>query len=132
MKYFTLNELIRSTTARSRAIPNIPPPHVIERLEALVDEVLDPIREAWGHPLRVNSGYRSEPLNRAVGGKPASQHLTGDAADITAGSRDANRRLFEMIRGSRIPFDQLIDESAYRWIHVSRSTRPRRQALHLK
>lgn len=126
MKYFTIEELTRSTTARLRNIDNTPSQQVIENLTALVDNVLDPLREAWGKPIRVNSGYRCQALNKAVGGVPASQHMRGEAADITAGSRDANRQLYSLLRGLNLPVDQAINEHDFQWIHVSYGPRYRR------
>ncbi len=119
MKWFTIDELCESSTARRLHIDNRPSVSVKAALRALVEHLLDPLREAWGHPLRVNSGYRCEALNRAVGGVSNSQHLLGEAADITAGSRDANRRLLAMINKLGLPYDQLIDECNGRWLHVS-------------
>lgn len=97
-----------------------------------MDYCLDPIRELWGKPIGVNSGYRSPELNRAVGGKTTSQHQRGEAADITTGSVEGNRKLFELIQASGIEFDQLIDENGYKWLHVSYVSRGnRKQVLHL-
>lgn len=98
-----------------------------------MDECLDPVRELWGKPIGVNSGYRSPALNAAVGGAAASQHMKGEAADITTGSVADNLRLFERIAASAIPFDQLIDENRGRWIHISYRAdgKNRRQVLHL-
>lgn len=73
--------------------------------------------ERYGKPIRVNSGYRSPILNKAVGGKPTSQHLRGEAADITGGTVEENRKLLALL--SDMEFDQLIDESNLTWIHVS-------------
>ena len=95
--YFTLSELLRSDTAAARSIDNAPSHDVIRRLNALMDECLDPVRELWGKPIGVNSGYRSPALNAAVGGAAASQHMKGEAADITTGSVADNLRLFERI-----------------------------------
>ena len=119
MKYFTIRELTRSNTARRLGINNTPPPSAVTALHALVDDVLDPLREAWGGPIRVNSGYRCPELNQAVGGTPGSQHQRGEAADITVGSRSGNRRLLALIRRLDLPVDQCIDEKDCRWIHVS-------------
>ena len=110
MKYFTINELTRSTPARLNGIDNTPSQQVINYLTALVDNVLDPLREAWGKPIHVNSGYRCQALNKAVGGVPASQHMRGEAADITAGSREANRQLYSLMRQLKLPVDQAINE----------------------
>ena len=127
MKYFTIKELTRSATARCLGIDNTPPPSAVKALHELVDHVLDPLREAWGGPIRVNSGYRCPELNEAVGGTPGSQHLRGEAADITVGSRSANRRLLALIKRLDLPVDQCIDEKGCRWIHVShRAGRNRR------
>ena len=119
MKYFTIKELTRSATARCLGIDNTPPASVVKALHELVDHVLDPLREAWGGPIRVNSGYRCPELNQAVGGTPGSQHQRGEAADITVGSRSGNRRLLELIKRLNLPVDQCIDEKGCRWIHVS-------------
>ena len=98
MKHFTIHELTRSATADRKGIDNTPSKQVIENLTALVDNVLDPLREAWGKPIHVNSGFRSPELNRAVGGVPGSQHMKGEAADITAGSQALNRKLYILLK----------------------------------
>jgi hypothetical protein len=131
-KYFTVEELCRSEVATSRKIDNTPPSEATGALTALIENLLDPVRERWGGPITVNSGYRCLELNRAVGGAPTSGHLRGEAADITVGSPAENRRLFELIVDSGLPFDQLIDERDYRWLHISyRADKNRRQILHL-
>ena len=130
MKYFTIKELTRSATARCLGIDNTPPASAVKALHELVDHVLDPLREAWGGPIRVNSGYRCPELNEAVGGTPGSQHLRGEASDITVGSRSANRRLLALIKRLDLPVDQCIDEKGCRWIHVShRKGRNRRMYM---
>ena len=68
MKYFSLDELTRSETALCKGLENVPSVEAVRNLELLVKCVLDPIREAWGAPIIVNSGYRCEELNKAVGG----------------------------------------------------------------
>lgn len=118
MKYFTIEELCRSAQADKSGINNSPSQEVQERLETLVDCVLDPLREAWGKPIIVNSGYRCSMLNTIVGGARNSQHLRGEAADITTGTREGNRWIFDYIKNN-LPYDQLIDEYDYRWVHVS-------------
>ena len=141
MKYFTVEELCRSATAAARRIDNRPPNEAADRLQTLIEELLDPIRAAWGGPIAVNSGYRSPALNRAVGGVSTSQHLKGEAADITVGSTADNKRLFDKIvamqAAGRITFDQLIWEKGSAtgpdWIHISyRAGANRNQILHLK
>lgn len=131
MKYFTIDELCRSDTAVRLGLANRPTAEAERKLTALVDHVLDPLRAAWGGPITVTSGYRCAALNNAVGGVANSQHLLGEAADITVGSRNDNRRLFALAQSLGLPFDQLIDEKGMKWIHVSYSPRHRRQVLKL-
>lgn len=85
----------------------------------------------YGKPIYVNSGYRSEALNKAVGGSSTSQHRLGMAADIDTHTREGNIELFNLI-AKNLSFDQLIDEKDYSWIHVSFDPkRLRNQILHL-
>ena len=135
MKYFTIQELTISNTAQRKCIDNTPDQKAAAALTALVANVLDPLREAWGRPIVVNSGYRCPKLNRAVGGVARSQHIKGEAADIRTLSnrRWENEQLFKFIVQLKLPFDQLIDEHGYSWIHVSYSeSKNRRQVLHVK
>lgn len=131
MKYFTIKELCKSSTAIQKGIDNTPNSEIVSNLEQLVDKVLDPLREEFGEPIIVNSGYRSPALNKAVKGAANSQHVSGQAADITAGSKFGNKRLFILAQKLNLPFDQLIDEKNYSWIHISHSPRNRKQVLHL-
>lgn len=130
MKHFTIDELCRSDTARSRGIDNTPTEEVRKNLTALVGNVLDPLREWYGKPIYVNSGYRCPALNKAVGGVANSQHLTGQAADIDVNDRAENRKLMKHIEDS-LDFDQLIWENGGAWVHVSYRAdgRNRRQVL---
>lgn len=129
MKYFTIKELIKSTTATAKKIDNTPTKEVEDNLTKLVDKILDPLREAYGKPIKVNSGYRCPRLNRAVGGSATSQHVLGQAADITGGSKSENKILFDLIKSLKLPFDQLIWENGGVWVHVSFGPRNRRQVL---
>lgn len=119
MKYFSVPELTDSDTARRRKIDNTAPTHAVENLTTLVQYVLDPLREAWGKPLTVNSGYRCPKLNQAVGGVATSYHLKGMAADISAGSTVDNRRLFQLVLDLGLPYTELIGEHGFKWLHVA-------------
>lgn len=127
MKHFTIEELTRSATAEARGIDNTPPPTAVAALNALVDKVLDPLREAWGAPIKITSGYRSSELNRAVGGVAHSQHTLGEAADINLGSAKQNAQLWALLRTLDLPIDQAINEHDFQWIHVSCGPRNRRR-----
>lgn len=131
MKYFSIKELTKSSKADQLNIENIPTKEAEENLIKLVENILDPLREAWGRPIRVNSGYRGSELNKAVGGSKTSQHCTGQAADISVGNPSENKKLFNLIQELNLPYDQLIDEYNYSWVHVSYGPRNRRQILHI-
>jgi hypothetical protein len=132
MKYFTIKEMCFSQVAQAKNINNNPTKEIEESLTCLINELLDPVREKYGKPITVNSGYRSKELNKAVGGAATSQHLKGEAADITVGSKTENKKLFLLIKDSGLVFDQLIDEKDYSWVHVSYSKgKNRKQVLHL-
>lgn len=131
MKYFTIEELVASSVAKQKNIDNTPSQEIIENLTKLVEAVLDPLREWYGQPIFVNSGYRCEELNKAVGGASTSQHTKGMAADISVRSKDGNKKLFDYIKDN-LPFDQLIGESDFSWVHVSfKENNNRKQVLHL-
>ena len=119
MRYFTIEELEHSDTATKYKIDNTSNGETRTNLIKLIELLLDPIRTKWGKPIKVNSGYRCSKLNRMVGGVSTSQHVLGEAADITVGSSEENRKLFEMIISMNILFDQLILEDGGKWIHIS-------------
>lgn len=137
-KNFSYDELIASSTAKRLGIDNTPTPEEKEKLRQLAEEVLQPIRDAWKGVIVVNSGYRCEALNKAVGGVSNSQHRLGEAADIKVGGKERNRKLFnfiyKLISQGKIKVGQLIDEYNYQWIHVSlpRMNKPNNQILHIK
>ena len=136
MKYCSIDELCRSITARNKHIDNTPSPEIRAKLETLIDELLDPIREYWGQAITVTSGYRCPELNAALGDVATSQHRTGEAVNLSAGDPGKNKMLFDKIvewqKAGKIEFDQLIDESHYKWVHVSYCKgNNRNQVLHL-
>lgn len=123
---FTLEELTASTTAANRGIDNTPTEQARKQLERLAKEVLQPIRDAYGHSIVVNSGYRSPKVNAAVGGSKTSQHMKGEAADIRC-TATSKAELFNLIRkmmnDGTITVGQLIWEYGTKkepqWVHVS-------------
>ena len=104
MKFFTIEELTKSTTAQQKGIKNVPSKEEEQNLIALIENVLDPLREAYGKPIIVTSGYRCPALNRAVGGASTSQHMTGQAADIRTvlDTKSENKKLFDLAQKSSI------------------------------
>lgn len=137
MKYFTIKELTRSETARVLKIKNEPTKEQEANLVDLVDNVLDPLRKAYGKPVIVNSGFRSLKLNDVLNGSKTSQHMEGKAADITVGTLKDNKVLYDLIISLNLPFDQLIWEKGNdvgpAWVHVSYDKkRMRKETLRLK
>lgn len=128
MKYFTINELTKTSTG----ISNIPNAEHIANLIYLVENLLDKAREQLGMPITVTSGYRSEAVNKAVGGVATSQHTKGEAVDMIC--KD-NARLFNVFK--TMNFDQLIWEKGNSiqpaWVHVSlkRNGTNRKQVIRL-
>lgn len=122
---FTVDELCRSKTAQRRGIDNTPTPSIRVNLEKLIANVLQPLRDKYGKPIIVDSGYRCPKLNQAVGGAKTSQHLYGQAADIHSVSDSVkdNKELFDlakqMIENKEIIVGQLINEYNYNWVHIS-------------
>lgn len=138
-EHFTLEELTYSRKASVLGLENIPTKQHAANLKALCTHVLEQIRQKWGGPVVVTSGYRSEALNAVTdGASKTSQHKKGEAADIRP-LDGRNKEFFEMIKNSpEIPFDQLINEYPDKngvpsWIHVSYTTsrKNRRQVLTL-
>lgn len=127
MKYFKLRELY----VTRQPYNNTPPVGVIDKLRAVVDKVLAPLREAIGTPITITSGYRSPEVNRAIGGSKTSQHMLGEAVDFVCKDMAL---AFDYIQ-EHLPYDQLIWEfgtdAQPDWIHVSYRAdgRNRRQAL---
>ena len=126
MKHFTFSEFERSETASRLKIDNRMPELAEAHVVELVDILLDPLREAWGGPLAVTSGYRCPELNRAVGGSETSAHLAGWAADLVPASDDPRGVqglvdfAVEWLTATGLPFDQCISEKSggSRWLHI--------------
>lgn len=126
-KNFSLEELTFSITANNHGINNTPSPEAKACLKRLAVEVLQPIREAWGQPIVVTSGYRCTKLNAIVGGVKNSQHILGQAADIQALNPKDNGKLHacikNLIQSGRIKVGQCIWEygtkTCPKWVHVS-------------
>jgi hypothetical protein len=137
MKYFNLNEFTRSNKASELKISNLPSSEHKANIELLTDNVLDKLREWYGKPINITSGYRSYDLNKAIpGSSKTSQHSKGEAADIVASIPRDNVKLFNYIKDN-LQFDQLIWEkgtdSNPAWIHVSFSkSKSRKEILKTK
>ena len=120
--HFTIEELCASDTAKAKGISNKPNMQQMINLVYLAAYVLEPLRVAMDESIKISSGFRSEALNKAVGGAFNSQHKKGQAADLCIdGNIEKGKRWFEYIK-KHLPFDQLIwehDKKGTYWVHVS-------------
>ena len=121
--HFRLSEFTRSATAHARGIDNTPTEEIVSNLRHLCENVLEPLRQHFGQPVVISSGYRCPTLNRAVGGAKTSQHMTGEAADIRVPDSATGMKWFTWMM-EHLKYDQLIKERATMssrsfWIHVS-------------
>lgn len=122
---FTLAECIKSQTAERLGIDNTPDEATIDRMAAVADAILEPVRAKFGGPVIVSSFYRCKPLNRAIGSKDSSQHVLGEAVDFEVPGIP-NPEVAEWVRDN-LTYDQLILEfhkpgiPDSGWVHVSYS-----------
>jgi zinc D-Ala-D-Ala carboxypeptidase len=123
-KYFSFTEMI--STVSTAQENNLPDWDDINRLLDLCRWILDPVREMYGKPIVVSSGFRSPFLNRLVGGVSTSRHLQGLAADLRC---DDPKALFDLIAESDLPFDQLIYYQKRKFVHVSYSPTYRHEII---
>lgn len=120
---FTLHEMTKSEAAIRLGMDNTPTEAVTGSLRALCEQVLQPVRDHYGKGVKVNSGYRSPEVNKAVGGSPTSDHCRGQAADIEIPGV-SNAELAQWIEAN-LPYTQLILEFYTQgipdsgWVHVS-------------
>lgn len=145
-EHFKLSEMLASETAEQRHIPNTPRKDHIMAMQNLAVRCLEPTRQHFGLPIQITSGFRSPDLNKAVKGVANSQHLEGEAADITIPrrywpfcytSQEQIARLLYTWMKDNIDLDQLILEHSgpIWWVHVScriNFRRNRHQAFQLK
>ena len=123
-KNLTLAEVTKSTTAKRLGIDNTPDEWTTENLRQVAINIFQPLREAFGCPIYVSSGYRSAELNTAIGGSTRSQHVEGRALDLDADVYGgcSNAQIFNWIKDN-LEFDQLIwefgDQDNPDWVHVS-------------
>ena len=128
---FALKEFTESVTAIRNSVDNSPTPEHIRNIQLLVKFVLQPLREALNKPIKVTSGYRSESLNKLIGGSKRSQHCKGQASDIqfkVDGVMD-NKIIWNKVIELGLPFDQMINEFEYTWIHISYNEEYNRKSL---
>ena len=134
-EHLSLSEVTRSESAKRNQISNMPTGEHIANFMILAEKVFEPIREHFGVPIHISSGYRSKELNAKIGGSATSQHCKGQAIDIDMdGSTNGvtNADVFNYIKDN-LPFDQLIwefgNDNNPDWVHVSYNVKQRGEVL---
>ena len=117
-KHISIEEATLSPTALRLGIDNTPNEDVLVNMKLVAERCFEPIREWYGKPIKVNSFYRCEALNKAVKGSLTSQHVEGKAIDISTGTKAGNKLIYDWAKENLI-FDQLINEYDYAWVHIS-------------
>ena len=124
MKFFSIEELTQSATAKRLGIDNTPSDNIKKNLTLFIEKVLDPIREDWGGPITVSSGYRCPELNAKVGGAKTSGHQYGYCVDLQVKGgmkkiRELANFIFEWMKDHKMKFDELLFEHSggVTWLH---------------
>jgi len=117
-KHISLEEATLSPTGLRLGIDNTPNEEILVNMKLVAERCFEPIRSWYNQPIKVNSFYRCEALNKAVKGSATSQHVQGKAIDISTGTKTGNKLIYEWAKNNLI-FDQLINEYDYAWVHIS-------------
>jgi zinc D-Ala-D-Ala carboxypeptidase len=117
-EYISYEEAIKSQTATRKGIVNIPNDEQLQCMKIVAETCFEPLRTWYNKPLIVSSFFRSEELNKAIGGVKTSQHCEGKAIDIDTGSKEENIKIFEWAKVN-LKYDQLINEYNFSWVHIS-------------
>ena len=117
-KHISFEEATLSPTGLRLGIDNTPNEEILANMKLVAERCFEPIRNWYGKPIKVNSFYRCDALNKAVKGSATSQHVDGKAMDISTGTKAGNKLIYEWAKNNLI-FDQLINEYDYAWVHIS-------------
>ena len=122
-KHITYKEATRSATALRLGIENVPNQYELQNMEMVAKHVFEPLREAVDAPIKINSFFRCEELNKAIGGSTKSQHCQGRAIDIDDVYGNVSNAFMYYYIKDNLDFDQLIWEFGTDhnpdWVHVS-------------
>lgn len=129
-------EATHSPTAKRMGIENVPSDDELENMRLVAEKCFEPLREWYGKPIKINSFFRNYALNTAVSGSPTSDHMKGRSIDMSAGTREENKKLFDWAKDNLI-FDQLIyeygDDTGPDWVHISyKGEGNRKQVLRIR
>ena len=117
-KHISYDEATVSPTGLRMGIKNIPTEEHVKAMKLVAEKCFEPLREWYNKPIRINSFYRCPELNKAVKGSPTSDHMNGCSIDLSGGSKEENKKLFEWAKDNLV-YDQIINEYQYSWVHIS-------------
>ncbi len=122
-EHISFKEAMHSATAKRKGINNMPDPDAVAAMQKLAENVFEPLRSFVGGPIKINSMYRSEELNKAIGGSKTSQHCKGQAIDIDDVYGHATNAVMYKYIVENLDYDQIIwefgDDDNPDWVHVS-------------
>ena len=117
-KHITYNEATLSPTALRLGINNKPTEQELKNMQLVADKCFEPLRKWYGKPIKINSFFRCKALNDAVGSKDTSYHRLGMAIDMSAGSKEENKKLHDWC-AKNLKFTELINEYNFAWVHIA-------------
>ena len=121
-EHITYNEATLSPTALRLGINNKPTEQELKNMQLVAEKCFEPLRKWYGKPIKVNSFFRCKALNDAVGSKDTSYHRLGMAIDMSAGSKEENKKLYNYIKDN-LEFSELIweygNDIGPDWVHVA-------------
>jgi len=116
--HITFDEATKSPTAIRNGIDNKPNETQLAAMQLVAEKCFEPLRAWYGKPIKINSFFRCDALNKKVGGSATSEHVKGMAMDIDAGSKEENKKIFDWAKNN-LTFTQLINEYDFSWVHIS-------------
>ena len=121
-KHISYTEAVYSFKASQKGLINVPNDEQLANMKLVAEMCFEPLRQWYGKPIKINSFFRSDALNKAVGGSKTSQHCKGEAIDLTGGSKEENEKIFNWCK-ENLMFDQLLweygDDTGPDWVHIS-------------
>jgi uncharacterized protein YcbK (DUF882 family) len=127
-KHISYNEAVFSEKAVAAKVPNVPNEKQLEAMQLVAEKLFEPLRYWYGKPIKINSFFRNNEVNKLVGGSKTSQHCKGEAIDISAGSKAENKKLFDYVC-KNLDFDQVINEYDFTWVHISYKEKGNRKQI---
>jgi zinc D-Ala-D-Ala carboxypeptidase len=128
-KHISAEEATFSQKAKDNKVDNTPNEAQLKAMELVAEKLFEPLREWYGKPIKINSFFRSPETNKLVKGATNSNHLRGEAIDITGGNKTENKKIFDWCKANFKDFDEIINEYDYTWVHISYKSKGNRKKV---